>query len=167
MPSFVFLVFFLYLFFSQFGGRFQQKCFATWILITKLVLTVDLAAYECGRKGSVGCISEKDYLHKSRWMNSERFVDNHVEIRHLVKNIIRCWFLQIMRKTFKCHLNRSMRFSCVAELIPRIDKNHEFEFLFSRSTPFRNSRWCCSVTENPDQPSWFYLQHNRTKFDPP
>ena len=36
-----------------------------------------------------------------------------------------------MRKTFKCHLDRTMRLSCVAELIPRIGKNHEFELLFS------------------------------------
>ena len=64
-------------------------------------------------------------------MNSERFVNNHVQIRHLVKNIIRWWVLQIMWKTFKCHLDRSMRLSCVAELIPRTDKNHEFELLFS------------------------------------
>ena len=35
-----------------------------------------------------------------------------------------------MRKTFKRHLDRTMRLSCVAELIPRTDKNHEFELLF-------------------------------------
>ena len=130
MPSFILLVFFLCFFFSQFGGIFQQKCFATWTLITKLVLTRP-GLKRVGRKGSVGCTSEKDYLHKSRGMNSERFVDHHVQIRHLVKNIIRWWFLQIMRKAFKRHLDRSMRLSCVAELIPRTDKNHEFELLFS------------------------------------
>lgn len=158
MLFFYFWSLFYNFFFSIWCGNFRKDAL---YLITRPLTSV------AARRASA-VLAKTDYLHKSRGMNSERFVDNHVQIRHLVKKIIRWWFLQIMRKTFKCHLDRSTRLSCLAELTSRIDKNREFELMFSIALHlFIMADDVVQSLKNPNQPSWFWFQHDRTKFDPP